>query len=51
LAAEGERRGRIYRAAPLLRACWESIRTLRPAPPADDPYVTLVQPELPGLDR
>ncbi|HET6953383.1 MAG TPA: Fic family protein [Acidimicrobiales bacterium] len=49
LQADGERRGRSYRATPDLRAVWGAIRSQRPEPPSDDPYVTLVQPSLPGI--
>jgi Fic family protein len=47
--ATGERRGRRYGPTPDLRAVWGEIRARRPERPADDPYVTLVQPALPGL--
>jgi hypothetical protein len=45
----GERRGRPYRGSDRLRAAWQAIRAQRPAAAADDPYVTLVQPSLPGM--
>jgi Fic family protein len=51
LEARGEKRGRTYRATADLRAVWQSIREQRPPRPTDDPYVTLVQPSLPGLGR
>jgi Fic family protein len=51
LAAQGERRGRSYLPTDELRAVWLAIRGQRPERPSDDPYVTLVQPSLPGLGR
>lgn len=45
----GERRGRSYGPTADLRDVWGAIRTRRPQRPDDDPYVTLVQPSLPGL--
>ena len=49
LSPEGERRGRTYVPTDDLRALWTSIRAHRPDRPVDDPYVTLVQPSLPGI--
>lgn len=49
LDAQGEKRGRTYRATPELGAVWGSIRDQRSRRPVDDPYVTLVQPSLPGI--
>jgi Fic family protein len=49
LEARGERRGRYYLPSADLRAAWDEIRAQRPERPADDPYVTLVQPSLPGM--
>lgn len=47
----GEKRGRLYLPTTTLRDAWLSIRNLRPPPTEDDPYVSLLQPMLPGLDR
>lgn len=49
LDAVGEKRGRTYRATADLWSVWRSIRDQRPPRPVDDPYVTLVQPSLPGM--
>jgi Fic family protein len=49
LEPTGERRGRMYGPTPALRSLWTAIRARRPQRPADDPYVTLVQPALPGI--
>jgi Fic family protein len=49
LDAQGEKRGRTYRRTAELAAVWRSIREQRPSRPDDDPYVTLVQPSLPGI--
>jgi len=49
LEPHGERRGRSYGPTADLRAVWDAIRAQRPDRPADDPYVTLVQPSLPGI--
>lgn len=51
LDAHGERRGRTYHPTAELAATWRSIRDQRPPGPADNPYVTLVQPSLPGIGR
>jgi Fic family protein len=49
LELQGERRGRAYVPSGDLRAVWGAIRSQRPERPHDDPYVTLVQPRLPGI--
>ena len=51
LVPKGERRARTYVPGDDLRAVWASIRAQRPERPHDDPYVTLVQPSLPGFGR
>jgi Fic family protein len=45
----GEKRGRYYRAASVLAEVWLEIRRQRPTRSEEDPYVSAVQPRLPGL--
>jgi Fic family protein len=49
LEALGAKRGRTYRPTAELAGVWRSIREQRPSRPDDDPYVTLIQPSLPGM--
>ena len=50
LEAQGEKRGREYRASVDLRAVWEVIRADRAPTVTDSPYPRPSQPALPGLD-
>ena len=50
LDAVGAGRGRIYHGSQELRALWADIRSSRPPRTDDDPYKTLAQQPLPGID-
>ena len=49
LEPRGAGRGRIYHGSEELRGLWLDIRADRPPRADDDPYVTLLQRQLPGL--
>ena len=50
LEAVGAGRGRIYHGSRDVRALWADIRSSRPPGAAIDPYETLAQRSLPGID-
>lgn len=50
LEPQGSGRGRIYYGSDGLRRLWADVRAGRPPRSEDDPYVTLAQVPLPGLE-
>ncbi len=49
LEATGAGRGRTYHGSQELRELWSAVRSARPPRSQDDPYVTLAQQQLPGI--
>lgn len=50
LDATGAGRGRTYHGSRELRELWRAVRSGRPAKSQDDPYVTVAQQRLPGIE-